>query len=532
MRIRIRINSTDLDLLPDTDLWLDKLQWNLSDLQSRQSEVTKEITLPNTDRNRAVLFSSLPSNRFSGAASSFVENCLLFIDNVEVVKGTFFITEENKDTIEGYVVGGLGAVFSKISDASLRDLPAETFDFTETNIKALSNTNNGLRLVDCYSYSKKEPSDPTRPFRLYQNEGAFGYSCRRLLEDIFNEQGITFVNSSFLDEAILIITVETIRKAIENGNPTPSTSINLRESLPDISQRDFVKDMLGLYGAVPNMVSFSEIEFIPISNELGSDYITLKVDHSRPIEYLQNTNIAAQKNLLRFNSEEPTDKDSSFPSDSLEEGSEQDAIVISQPTIELNNFGQFYEEQMFFPTVTVASAVINETDLVLGDTSGLQVNDGIQMLDNSSNLFIRKIVEIKDETDVTISPGLPTGISGQTIGRAFRLVRNDAKAYYAKQLTTTNSEIYSNDFITSNVTVPNVVPFDFNDIKDEYYSEIVNALESPIIVKVWTVLNIMQYKELNVFRPVYIPELGQKFYLNKIEQWRPGQPTRLELIKL
>ena len=72
----------------------------------------------------------------------------------------------------------------------------------------------------------------------------------------------------------------------------------------------------------------------------------------------------------------------------------------------------------------------------------------------------------------------------------------------------------------------------FNDLRLKYYPEFEKILfQSKKIIR-YILLTPRDILELNLLIPVYLQQDNAYYYINKIDAWRKGQPTKVELVKL
>ena len=72
----------------------------------------------------------------------------------------------------------------------------------------------------------------------------------------------------------------------------------------------------------------------------------------------------------------------------------------------------------------------------------------------------------------------------------------------------------------------------FDDLRKKYYTELEKILRRTKKVVRYIMLTPRDILELDLLIPVYIQQDGAYYYINKIDAWRKGQPTKVELIKL
>jgi hypothetical protein len=72
----------------------------------------------------------------------------------------------------------------------------------------------------------------------------------------------------------------------------------------------------------------------------------------------------------------------------------------------------------------------------------------------------------------------------------------------------------------------------FDDLRKKYYPELEKILTQAKLVVRYILLTPRDILELNLLMPVYIQQDSAYYYINKIDAWRKGQPTKVELVKL
>ncbi|MDR3693379.1 hypothetical protein [Mucilaginibacter sp.] len=72
----------------------------------------------------------------------------------------------------------------------------------------------------------------------------------------------------------------------------------------------------------------------------------------------------------------------------------------------------------------------------------------------------------------------------------------------------------------------------FDDLRKQYYPELEKILTQTKKVVRYVLLAPRDILELDLLIPVYIRQDSAYYYINKIDAWRKGQPTKVELVKL
>jgi hypothetical protein len=72
----------------------------------------------------------------------------------------------------------------------------------------------------------------------------------------------------------------------------------------------------------------------------------------------------------------------------------------------------------------------------------------------------------------------------------------------------------------------------FNDLRKKYYPELEKILSQTKKVVRFFMLNPRDILELDLLIPIYVEQDSAYYYINKIDAWRKGQPTKVEMVKL
>ena len=72
----------------------------------------------------------------------------------------------------------------------------------------------------------------------------------------------------------------------------------------------------------------------------------------------------------------------------------------------------------------------------------------------------------------------------------------------------------------------------FDDLREHYYPDFEKILTQTKKVVRYILLSSRDILELDLLIPVYIQQDSAYYYINKIDAWRKGQPTKVELVKL
>lgn len=114
----------------------------------------------------------------------------------------------------------------------------------------------------------------------------------------------------------------------------------------------------------------------------------------------------------------------------------------------------------------------------------------------------------------------------------------DDKLNLMQQNTLTFTDGSANRIVNDYISVPY---FDkgsgehsllFEKLRQQYYPELERILQQTKKVVRWFMLTPRDILELDLLFPIYLQQDGAYYYINKIDSWRKGQPTKVELVKL
>jgi hypothetical protein len=69
-------------------------------------------------------------------------------------------------------------------------------------------------------------------------------------------------------------------------------------------------------------------------------------------------------------------------------------------------------------------------------------------------------------------------------------------------------------------------------LKNTYYTALQKILQNTKVLVRYFLLTPRDIAEINLLIPVYLQQHNAWFYINKIDSWRKGQPTKVELVRL
>ena len=143
MRLRIDIDSTALDLFKGTDksFYITKQLNDLHNLQNRQADFTRQISVPLSANNMVLL--GLDTNERLGNSSKV---CNVYLDNVLILPSArLIISAVYETTAEMVILSGNFDLFDNIPNDSIKKLDFSTYNFpwTVTDLAAINATTEG-----------------------------------------------------------------------------------------------------------------------------------------------------------------------------------------------------------------------------------------------------------------------------------------------------------------------------------------------------------------------------------------------------
>jgi hypothetical protein len=215
--LRIIANGVDLDLYPDSDFYITKQIHDLNDLNTRNGDITKVLTIPKTGHNertlKAYYHDGGSREPFDGINSTVVydgveliQNALLYWDNI--TDKTIDIRFFNANT---ELFNSLGEMLSDL------DLSSYDWEFTRNNASIKKNTTTGIIFARCdwmnIESSRFLRDEPTTQWAqsIDINLSGFHFYVATLIEEIITQAGFTLntddLNSDLFDTLALAVPV-------------------------------------------------------------------------------------------------------------------------------------------------------------------------------------------------------------------------------------------------------------------------------------------------------------------------------------
>ena len=293
---------------------------DLSNLQTRNGDFSRRVSLPLTSRNKDILGAALPTiSRFDSVAVGTIP-CEILVNDMPALSDSYFVIdtqEENSVTIQ--IFGGISKFYSDVPDLPISALSFTAFDWDATGITSKTNTTSDVVIPDAqWVTNQSYRLTPTQTEQITEmNEAGFFIYCHSVLTKIFaGFTGLTFDTSEMdaqYSKYAVACAMPLLHNQYTNGE-TITTTINPQDYFPDISQRDFIREIFKLQNIIAveanNVVTLKYFKGLETAT---SQNLVLNTDNTKTIYNTFKT--YSQTNELKYSDDdivEGTDYDSSF----------------------------------------------------------------------------------------------------------------------------------------------------------------------------------------------------------------------------
>jgi len=517
---------------------------DLSNLQTRNGDFSRRVSLPLTSKNKGILGAALPTiSRFDSVAVGTIP-CEILVNDMPALSDSYFVIdtqEENSVTIQ--IFGGISKFYSDVPDLPISALSFTVLDWTPTGIISKTDTTSDVVIPNAQWFTNQS-------FRLVpstligttpeMNEAGFFIYCHSVLTKIFaGFTGLTF-DTSEMDAQYSKYAVACAMPLLHNqytNSETVTTTINPQDYFPDISQRDFVREIFKLQNIIAveanNVVT---LKYFKGLESATSQNLVLNTDNTKTIFNTFKT--YSQTNELKYSDDdivERTDADSSFSVNS-------ETLPLSGTIIQ----SRFLSCDLGESVSIVDKACVGAWEVEyfksavnFSPSSGsLNFTTNKPFEGNVGDIVngIGRIVTLdatKESGTVTTnftnsnSVNIPPYWRYKSNGRTMQIVSvKDSSSYVFKYNDATfisNNPSKSAEFIDA---------MKWDNLKIEYYQLLVDSMEKPFIVQAWINIPTISLLTLNPLAPVYVEDYNAYFYINKLEQWKLNTACRVELIQI
>ncbi len=326
---------------------------------------------------------------------------------------------------------------------------------------------------------------------------------------------------------------------------TANKFVQVGSQMPDISQKDFIKEIFNIFNIVlddteQNNIVFHKWDDIPASEEVD---LTVHLDESREIESVVTLSGYAQNNKFKYSVHDTvkllgTDYDIKMQNNALQDSVDKIVSKFTPSDAAQNVQGNSRISTPLFPyeysSVTDNKIKITNNQFTYETTerNSIKAGDILLIDDNGGGLMRRKVVSINTDFEGIVDVAWTTGhdsqdwehitYSKQDVGLLLGLAEDNASMSLQDGGTIQS-------FVSSKrVTFP--PELNWTGLVESNYRNFEASIVRPYVIRVWVRLPVGVFSGLNSLKPVYLR--NEKFYLNKVEQYNTTNFTRLELIKV
>ncbi|WP_295772860.1 hypothetical protein [uncultured Mucilaginibacter sp.] len=276
------------------------------------------------------------------------------------------------------------------------------------------------------------------------------------------------------------------------GNMLYGHQVQCERIFPDIGQKDLLKDTLQRFGIIcqtdanRRMITLASFRDIVNNISCAVDWTNKCLDQGKNITFQLGN--YAQNNYLK-NKED----------DNIPPGTADSVIVVNDKTLPAT--GTLFESQ-FAPTLNRPYIGGNTAQILKIDKS----NDADSVdfsISTQPRLLIHNMVALTSNQRVKFVDG--TG----------------AEQFENTAICTPYFDKAGGEY-----------SLHFENLRKQFYPELEKILYETKKVVRYFLLTPRDILELNLLIPIYLQQDGTYYYINKIDSWRKGQSTKVELIKL
>ena len=297
--------------------------------------------------------------------------------------------------------------------------------------------------------------------------------------------------------------------AAQNETVKYGQMVQCERILPDISQKDFLKDTLQRFGFIcqtdvyTKSIIFASLNDIVNNIPIAKDWSSKCVDQGKQLNYTLGS--YAQVNYMEF----PTDPNI-LP---LKLG--WDEIIINDKTLStvandmlVSKFGPSLNRPFYGGTIAEIT-MIDNTTAVESDTANFSI--GVQ-----PRILVDQKIDLRNynNASVTFTDTVNNIVVNNIISVPYFYKPDGIYNLCWCDMPSTNSQ--------------NPLP----GLKSNYYGPLQKILQNTKVLVRYFLLTPRDIAELDLLIPVYLQQHNAYFYINKIDSWRKGQPCKVELVKL
>tara|TARA_R110002096_G_scaffold217142_4_gene405175 strand:+ start:4808 stop:6958 length:2151 start_codon:yes stop_codon:yes gene_type:complete len=319
--------------------------------------------------------------------------------------------------------------------------------------------------------------------------------------------------------------------------------VSLSDYIPDISQKDFMKEIFKMLHITINTLSDKNIQFdlwdnIPEAEEID---LTPYLDTGKESTQTGSLLSYARENNFKYTEDDSLvgeDFDYSMPL--LNESLQQKKDVITS---------KFSASDTADNTIDVGrlSVPLFSYDYIIESTNNFRIDpDGLYITTSDSGLILGDVVLVNDggvlyRYRIMV---IENARRGRIDNTSAVVISNKVLTYirYSKNEVKTkiglasdgggiiiNDGAFANAYAESkNITFPDSLKWE--GLVDSFYSNFRATISKPLVRTMWFRLPIDVFENLNFRRPVYV--VDDRYYINNIQQYGTTQYCRIDLIRV
>lgn len=319
---------------------------------------------------------------------------------------------------------------------------------------------------------------------------------------------ITFDFEGYTDAYFTLYAGAVFQVTPQNTKVQFGQMVQCERILPDMSQKDFLKDTFQRFGIIcqtdvyNKIINFSSLRDIINNIPIALDWTAKCIDHGKQVNYKLGS--YAQVNRMEYQTDANI-----LP---LKFGWDQllinDQTLSAVPTdLIVSKFGPSFNRPYIGGTIAQINMIDNASAPVTGPADFT--------ISVAPRLLVDQKLQLNGETTVTFIDGTnPPVLINDTI----------SVPYFYKPDGTYNLCWCDMPGMTTDKKLPG--------LKNSYYADLQKILQNTKIIVRYFLLTPRDIAELDLLIPIYLEQHNAYFYINKIDSWRKGQPCKVELVKL
>ena len=506
MSLELIVNGKRLEVSKSTPMALTFVANDLAELRNRQSNHSNRFKLPLTRLNREIL--ELPEIITSETLIPYRSNDAIVIqDGVQIVPEGFFEILQVGEFIEAQVVSGNSSFFDKIKDKDLRDLDLSAFNHTwnlTTVIASRNNTAANGYIYPLINYGNLVSTNNTFDVRLQPASVFFktifdqihvdsGFSkTGNIFTKSVNVGGVFGPNVVMYDNLIIPFSNDALPNSF-------NTTVNVSDLLPDMTQTDFIKAFMQMFGLFPqtdqvakNVDYFQFQDVINNQDKVVNWSGKMDVANKPVIDY--GAGSYGQVNRLLYKQD---DSDINFGSGTI--SIDDETIVGEKILFEL----PFAPTKHGFVIETIRMPLINK---IVGGVFSTTTKPRILLMRRGINVFFPAPLPGVDYTDGITT----TNIAGDDLPYC----QYDESAF--PSLSFKDTDIF----------------FQNGLIAKHYDPAFSNMFTRPKSLTQLFKLDQVDISAIDHSLPIFIESMSEFFYLNRVDKYIGGRLTSVNLRRL